>query len=106
MKRETINSITFVDYFIKKERNFLIRLNAEAFNNTDFKFYIGWYIYAIDDYMQKEYDLEKTFIYFFTNNFSLNIIFFIYIMSSDFRKRVMGDIIEYKEIYGKEHIYD
>lgn len=103
---KTNKNIKFIDFFIKKERNFLYRLNAEAFNHKDFKFYIGWFIYAIDDYMQEEYDIEEQFKYFFTNNYNLNIIFFIYIMSSNFRQRVMNDIIEYKKKYGREHIYD
>lgn len=103
---KTRKDIKFIDFFISKEKEFLIGLNAEAFNNKDFKFYIEWFIYAIDEYMQKEYDIEKQFIFFFTNNFSLNIIFFIYIMNGNFRQRVMDNIIEYKNKYRKEHIYD
>lgn len=103
---KTKNNNKFINFFIKKEKKFLVNLNAEAFYNKDFKFYIEWFIYAIDDYTREEYNIEEKFIYFFTNNFNLNIIFIIYIMSKDFRQRVMKDIIEYKNKYGKEHIYD
>lgn len=105
-KMKTNNNTKFIDFFIKKERNFLFNLNAEAFYHKDFKFYIGWFIYAIDDYTREEYDIKERFIYFFTNNLNLDIIFFIYIMSGDFRQRVINDIKEYKSQYGKEHIYD
>lgn len=100
------NNIKFIDFFIKKEKDFLFNLNTEAFYNKDFKFYIGWFIYAIDDYTREKYDIEKRFIYFFTNNFNLNIIFIVYIMSGNFRQRVINDIIEYKKKYRKDHIYD
>lgn len=103
---KTKNNIKFIDFFIEKEKSYLLRLNAEAFYNKYFKFYIGWFIYAIDDYTREKYDIEKQFIYFFTNNFNLNIIFFIYIMSKDFRQKVIDDIAEYKDKYGREHIYD
>lgn len=100
------NKMQFIDYFIAKEKNFLYRLNAEAFYDKDFKFYIAWYIYAIDDYMNNNYNIEERFIFFFTNNFNLNIKFFIYIMNADFRQRVINDILEYKRKYRKENIYE
>lgn len=103
---KTKNDIKFIDFFINKEKNFLYRLNEQAFNSKDFDFYIKWFICSIYDYMQKEYDIEEKFIFFFTNNFSLNIRFSAYIMNKNFRQRVMNDIIEYKNKYGKEHIYD
>lgn len=105
-KIKTKNNIRFIDFFVSKEEQFLIRLNAEAFKNKDFKFYIEWFVYAIYDHMQEEYDIEKQFTFFFTNNFNLNIIFFIYIMNDEFRQRVKNDIIEYKNKFRKEHIYD
>lgn len=98
--------VKFIDFFINKERDYLIKLNTEAFYSKDFKFYMEWFIYSIDEYVRKEYDIEKQFIYFFMNNFNLNIIFFIYIMSENFRKKVIEDILEYKKIYNKSNIYE
>lgn len=103
---KTKNETKFIDYFISKERDFLYSLNPKAFNDKDFRFYMEWYICAIDEYMQESYDIEERFTFFFTNNFNLNIIFFIYIMSANFRNRVIDDIAEYKQKYGKENIYE
>ena len=97
--------VKFIDFFINKEKDYLIKLNMEAFYNKDFKFYIEWFIYSIDEYMQKQYDIEKQFTYLFMNNLNLNIIFFVYIMSENFRKKVIANILEYKKIYNKTNIY-
>lgn len=94
----------FIDYFIEKERNFLSNINIEAYKNKDFKFYISWFIYSIDEYMKEQYDIEKNFSDNFTNNKSLNIIFLTFIMSENFRNKVIEDIIEYKHIYNKDSI--
>ena len=91
----------FIDYFISKEREFLFSINADAFYDKDFKFYMGWFIYAINDYMEEKYDIEERFIYFFVNNYSLNINFFPYMMNEEFIKRVMEDIREYKREYNQ-----
>lgn len=95
----------FIDYFIEKERNFLSNINIEACKNKDFRFYMSWFVYSIDEYMKKQYDIEKDFSDNFINNKNLNIIFLTFIMNENFRKRVIEDIIEYKYKYNKESIY-
>ena len=98
------NDKGFIDYFITKEKVFLYNICPAAFEHEDFKFYIEWFIDAIYDNSNNEYDIEKRFTYYFCNNFSLNIIFFTYIVSNKFRKRVEKDIEEYKRKYHKKHI--
>lgn len=100
------NEYQIIEYFVSKEKNFLYNMNAEAFRDKDFKFYIGWFIFALNDYMEKEYDIQERFTYFFMNNFSLNIIFFTYILSGEFRKRAITAISEYKNKFKKETIYE
>lgn len=95
----------FIEYFIKKEKDFLYIMNPESYDNKNFKFYMEWFSYALDDYMKNEYDIEKFFAKMFSNNYSLDITFSIYIMSKEFRERVMNCIIDYKSKYQKEHIY-
>lgn len=95
----------FVDYFIEKEKDFLKSINIEAYNDSKFKFYMGWFIYAINDYTQEQYDITEKFTYFFLNNFTLDIRFFVYIISEDFRNLVIKDIDIYKRKFRKENIY-
>lgn len=95
----------FIEYFINKEKHFLYRINPENYNDKNFRFYMEWFIYALDDYMKKQYDIEKFFANMFLNNYSLDITFSIYIMSKEFRERVMNCILEYKSKYEKEYIY-
>lgn len=94
----------FVDYFINKEKDFLYKICPEAFGHKDFRFYMEWFIIAIYDNSNNEYDIESRFTDYFCNNFSLNIIFFTYIISDEFRKRVEKDIEEYKKKYHKKRI--
>ena len=65
----------FLRYFLKKEKDFLMNFNIEAYKSDDFKFYMSWFIYAINDYIDKSYDIEKFFSYSFCNNCNLNIIY-------------------------------
>lgn len=96
----------FLRYFLKKEKDFLMNFNIEAYKSDDFKFYMSWFIYAINDYIDKSYDIEKFFSYIFCNNGNLNIIYLPYILSADFRKRVIGAITEYKQKYKTEQIFE
>lgn len=94
----------FIDYFIAKEKEFLLSISSPAYYDKDFRFYMEWFILAIYDNMQDEYNIEERFTYYFTNNFSLNIMFFTYIVCDEFRSRVKKDIIEYEKKYNVEHI--
>jgi len=89
----------FLRYFLKKEKDFLMNFNIEAYKSDDFKFYMSWFIYAINDYIDKNYNIDEYFSYIFCNNGNLNIIYLPYILSADFRKRVIGAITEYKQKY-------
>lgn len=96
----------FLRYFLRKEKKFLINFNIETYKSTDFKFYMSWFIHAINDYMNKNYDIEEFFSYMFCNNCNLNIVYLPYILSSEFRKRVMEAITEYKQKYKIEQIFE
>lgn len=96
----------FVEYFIEKEKNFLSRLNFEAYKDEMLNFYIGWFAYAINDYIEKKYDILERFKYFFLNNDSLDIKFYTYIMNAEFRNLVIRDIQIYKQKYRKDNIYE
>lgn len=95
----------FIEFFLEKEKTFLYNMNPVAFKHEDFRFYMEWFIYSIDDSLREKYDIKERFEYFFTNNYSLNIIFFVYIISDKFINKVIEDIEEYKRLYKKEHIY-
>ena len=92
--------------FLKKEKDFLMNFNIEAYKSDDFKFYMSWFIYAINDYIDKNYNIDEYFSYIFCNNGNLNIIYLPYILSADFRKRVIGAITEYKQKYKTEQIFE
>lgn len=94
----------FIDYFIAKEKGFLYNICPTAFRHKDFKFYMEWFIAAICDNNNNEYNIEERFTYYFCNNFSLNVIFFTYIVSDKFRKKVEKRIKEYERKYHKKHI--
>ena len=96
----------FLRYFLKKEKDFLMNFNIEAYKSDDFKFYMSWFIYAINDYIDKNYNIDEYFSYIFCNNGNLNIIYLPYILSADFRKRVRGAITEYKQKYKTEQIFE
>ena len=96
----------FLRYFLKKEKDFLMNFNIEAYKSADFKFYMSWFIYAINDYIDKNYNIDEYFSYIFCNNGNLNIIYLPYILSADFRKRVIGAITEYKQKYKTEQIFE
>ena len=96
----------FLRYFLKKEKYFLMNFNIEAYKSDDFKFYMSWFIYAINDYIDKNYNIDEYFSYIFCNNGNLNIIYLPYILSADFRKRVIGAITEYKQKYKTEQIFE
>ena len=96
----------FLRYFLKKEKDFLMNFNIEAYKSDDFKFYMSWFIYAINDYIDKYYNIDEYFIYIYFNNGNLNIIYLPYILSADFRKRVIGAITEYKQKYKTEQIFE
>ena len=96
----------FLRYFLKKEKDFLMNFNIEAYKSDDFKFYMSWFIYAINDYIDKNYNIDEYFSYIFCNNGYLNIIYLPYILSADFRKRVIGAITEYKQKYKTEQIFE
>ena len=84
----------FLRYFLKKEKDFLMNFNIEAYKSDDFKFYMSWFIYAINDYIDKNYNIDEYFSYIFCNNGNLNIIYLPYILSADFSKRVIGAITD------------
>ena len=96
----------FLRNFLKKEKDFLMNFNIEAYKSDDFKFYMSWFIYAINDYIDKNYNIDEYFSYIFCNNGNLNIIYLPYILSADFRKRVIGAITEYKQKYKTEQIFE
>ena len=96
----------FLRYFLKKEKDFLMNFNIEAYKSDDFKFYMSWFIYAINDYIDKNYNIDEYFSYIFCNNGNLNIIYLPYILSADFRKRVIGAITESKQKYKTEQIFE
>lgn len=96
--------VCFFDYFIEKEKNFLLSINSNIFQEENFKFYIEWFCYAINDYIEQNYDITQRFIDFF-NNCNLNQTFFTYINNNEFRNRVIEDIAEYKLLYKKDSIY-
>ena len=96
----------FLRYFLKKEKDFLMNFNIEAYKSDDFKFYMSLFIYAINDYIDKNYNIDEYFSYIFCNNGNLNIIYLPYILSADFRKRVIGAITEYKQKYKTEQIFE
>lgn len=96
----------FLRYFLRKEKHFLINFNMETYKSNDFKFYMSWFIHAINDYMYKKYDIEEFFSYMFCNNCNLNIVYLPYILSSEFRTRVMETITEYKQKYKIEQIFE
>lgn len=97
--------ISFIDYFIKKEKEFLKQLSPQAFEHKDFRFYISWFVFAIDSSGSKEDNIVEQFKNHFCNNFELNIIFLPYIVNDNFRKIVIVDIDKYKSKYKKENIY-
>lgn len=96
----------FLRYFLRKEKIFLMNFNIEAYKSDDFEFYMSWFIYAINDYIDKNYNIDEYFSYIFCNNGNLNIIYLPYILSADFRKRVIGAITEYKQKYKTEQIFE
>ena len=96
----------FLRYFLKKEKHFLMDFNIAAYKSDDFKFYMSWFIHAINDYMDKNYNIDEYFSSIFCNNGNLNIIYLPYILSADFRKRVIGAITEYKQKYKTEQIFE
>ena len=96
----------FLRYFLKKEKDFLMNFNIKAYKSDDFKFYMSWFIYGFYDYIDKNYTIDEYFSYIFCNNGNLNIIYLPYILSADFRKRVIGAITEYKQKYKTEQIFE
>lgn len=96
----------FLKYFLKKEKDFLMNFNIEAYKNDDFNFYMSWFIHAINDYMNKNYDIEEFFYYMFCNNDNLNIVYLPYILNPEFREKVMQAITEYKQQYNVEQIFE
>lgn len=106
MKNSKSYKPKFIDYFIAKEQKFLFKISPSAFLDEDFKFYISWFIYAIDDYMKEKYDIQKHFAHIFNENIQLNTIFFNYIIHSEFIPKVQQRIIEYKQRYNTDNIYD
>ena len=60
----------FLRYFLKKEKDFLMNFNIEAYKSDDFKFYMSWFIYAINDYIDKNYNIDEVGIeeLFFNKN--------------------------------------
>lgn len=97
--RKEHKEMQFIDYFIKKEEVFLLKLNSKAFYHKDFKFYIGWFICAINDYIQHEYDIEDNFAFYFNDNCNLNTIFAVYIFNKEFIEKVIKAISEYTNHY-------
>ncbi len=95
----------FISDFIKNEKDLLLTINSIALNCKDFSFYIGWFLYAINDYIEENYDIQERFIYFFLNNYTLDIMFFPYIMNKEFREKAEKYIIKCKQKYGEEYIY-
>ena len=93
------NEVKFVEYFIEKEKKFLLKLNSRAYYHKDFKFYIGWFICAINDYIQHEYDIEDNFAFYFNDNCNLNTIFAVYIFNKEFIEKVIKAISEYTNHY-------
>ena len=51
----------FLRYFLKKEKDFLMNFNIEAYKSDDFKFYMSWFIYAINDYIDKNFNEIKKY---------------------------------------------
>ena len=49
----------FLRYFLKKEKHFLMDFNIAAYKSDDFKFYMSWFIHAINDYMDKNYNIDE-----------------------------------------------
>ena len=96
----------FLKYFLKKEKDFLMNFNIEAYKNDDFNFYMSWFIHAINYYMNKNYDIEDFFNYMFCNNDNLNIVYLPYILNPEFREKVMQAITEYKQQYNVEQIFE
>ena len=96
----------FVDFFIVKEKKFLFHISPHAYENKDFRFYIEWFLNAIYDSMNKDYDVQEHLKYWFINNLNLNIIFLTYVVSDEFISRAKKDIEEYKQIFNKEYIFE
>lgn len=96
----------FLRYFLKKEKHFLTDFNIAAYKSDDFKFYMSWFIHAINDYMDKNYNIDEYFSSIFCNNGNLNIIYLPYILSAEFRKRVIEAITEYKQRYKTDQIFE
>ena len=96
----------FLRYFLRKEKFFFMNFNIATYKSDDFNFYMGWFKNAINDYINKSYDIEEFFTYMFFNNCTLNIIYLPYILSESFRKIVIDDINEYKQKYNIEQIFE
>ena len=94
----------FVNYFIKKEKKFLYKIDPKLYRNKEFEFYIGWFIDAIQFYMitidsnEKDgWNLEKTFTELFNeeDNDCCDKRFLIYIRTPDFKLKVVTNMVEY-----------
>lgn len=97
----------FTNFFIKRNKNYLMSFNPKTYQDKDFKFYIGWFIFAINDEMNdKQFNLIPMMIELFLSNNNLNIIYFPYIISKNFRELVKNEITFYKKYYDKSSIYE
>lgn len=97
----------FTRFFLKRNKTYLMNFNPQTYQDKDFKFYISWFIFAINEEMNdNKFKLLPMMIKFFITNSNLNIIYFPYIISQNFRNLVKDEIKFYKKHYNKSSIYE
>lgn len=104
--RKRIDTPSFVNYFMKKEKYFLYKIDPKLYRNEKLEFYIGWFIDAIQFYMitiEEGWNIDKTFTELFNeaNDDYYDKRFLIYIRTPDFKLKVVKNLVEYLIKYNK-----